>query len=242
MALFSDRCTLCLRGSPVTLTVERSKRRRRTIAFKIEDDGAVRAFVPWRTGTKSLQKALDNCENWIVREQRRRKNRPLPFTEGSIFPVLGHACIVTVRRGVRGGCDLFPHELRVCVAEGDLSEEALRQETRLDILLWMKRMARKKLRQRLDLWARRLDVQYARFVLTDPEQRWGSCSVDNVIRLNWRLMMASPRLVDYVVAHELVHIRHKDHSVRFWRMLAEVMPDVKFRRNALRALEKDLFL
>ncbi len=79
-----------------------------------------------------------------------------------------------------------------------------------------------------------LGVRYRKLMLTEPERQWGSCNAQNVIRLNWRLIMAPLSLIDYVAAHELCHVPHKNHGPRFWRMLEKSMPDYKARRRQLR--------
>ncbi|MDP3133862.1 MAG: M48 family metallopeptidase, partial [Burkholderiaceae bacterium] len=71
-------------------------------------------------------------------------------------------------------------------------------------------------------------------LLTNAATRWGSAKSDGTIRLHWRLMQFSPQVLDYVVAHELSHLRHMDHSPRFWATVASVVPDHAARRAELR--------
>ena len=235
---------LTLDGEQIAFTLIRSHRRKHTIAFKMERNASLRIMAPFSATLRSVTKILQKRAPWIARERADRKIS-MPendFTNGAIFPYLGYACTLRITQGDKAprSCRLSPHLLHVHVPDENLSPDNLRQEVRLELLLWIKKRARIKLKKRLDLWATKMDVTYKKLMITGPERRWGSCSVDNIIRLNWRLMMAPLPILDYVAAHELSHIRHKNHSPRFWSFLAEAMPDSKARRKALRHLESRL--
>jgi len=88
--------------------------------------------------------------------------------------------------------------------------------------------------QRLAHFAPTLGVSYKTLRLSSAGTRWGSASADGTIRLNWRLIHLTPEMIDYVVVHELSHLRHMDHSPLFWDVVASVMPDHHERRQALR--------
>ena len=201
-------------------------------------------LAPLSASLRSLQRIFEKRSSWIKKERALQASNNLRpgFTDGSFFPYLGCRCVLFVSQGMERprSCALGIKRFHVHVPDTSMSAEGLRDEVRLELLLWIKKRARIKLKKRLDFWAQRLRVDYKRFVLSNPKRRWGSCSCDNVIRLNWRLMLAPLPVVDYVVAHELCHVRHKNHSVRFWSALAEGMPDYKDRRKQLRRIEKAL--
>ena len=79
-----------------------------------------------------------------------------------------------------------------------------------------------------------------RVVIADQQKRWGSCNRNGIIRLNWRIIQAPMRLVDYVVVHELVHLRHGGHGRDYWKAVGRVMPDYERRREDLRQRGVDL--
>jgi predicted metal-dependent hydrolase len=233
-------------NNTVSFTVFRSRHRRRTVAFKIESDGSLRVLAPYAASIASVTKILQKRASWIAREMAQRE-QTFPcnaFMDGSFFSYLGYECILRITQGAGKpqSCHFSPWRIHVHVPDDKLSPENLREEVRLEILLWIKKRARRKFKKRLDLWAARMGVPYQKLLVTDPERRWGSCSVDNVIRLNWRLMMAPLPMLDYVAAHELAHVRHKNHSPRFWAFLERVIPDWKVRRKALRKMEGGLVL
>jgi len=99
---------------------------------------------------------------------------------------------------------------------------------------WMMQAAHAHFEARLNHFAPLLGVRWTTLKLSAAATRWGSAKADGSIRLHWRLMQFAPEVVDYVVAHELSHLRHMDHSERFWRTVATVVPDYAVLRARLK--------
>lgn len=239
-----DGGSIIVDGRQIPFTVTRSRKRRRTVAFKMQADGTLVVMAPHAASTRALQKLAQQNAAWVARKLTERAKGPprCAFTDGAVLPYLGHACVLRVTMGEEqpSSCALSRRRWRVHVRDAALSDEARAAETRLELQLWLKKRARSLLKKRLDLWAARMGLPYRRFVLAGAEHRWGSCSADNVIRLNWRLMLSPMPLLDYVVVHELAHVRHKDHSPRFWGLVAAFIPDWRARRKRLRTYETNL--
>ena len=102
------------------------------------------------------------------------------------------------------------------------------------VLAWLMRQAKRVFTERLDHYAPQLGVQWRKLSLSSAGTRWGTASADGAIRLNWRLIHFRMPVIDYVVAHELSHLRVMDHSPRFWETVATVMPDYAQLRGQLR--------
>ena len=225
----------------IPFTVVRSKRRRRTVAFTMESPSMLRIVAPMRTTSASLHAILQKHARWIARRlstvsKTGATQAHPPFTNGMPIKYLGHnyRLRITHDANARQSCRFTPRMCVVNIPDADLSPESLRDEVRLEIMLWLKKRARTKLKKRMDYWAKKMGVSYRQLILSNPERRWGSCTAKNVIRLNWRLIMAPLPLIDYVAAHELSHVPHKNHSPRFWGFLEKVMPDYSERRKELR--------
>ena len=152
---------------------------------------------------------------------------------GQIYPLL-----ITQNENQPSGCAIIDDQLFVNLTSAELSPRAKKEETQLELMLWYKKEARRALQARTDYWSAQLGVRYRRMAISNPRRRWGSCNYRNDIRLNWRLIMLEPELMDYVVAHELCHVTHKNHSRRFWDHLSTIMPDYYERRQRLRVWEK----
>lgn len=173
------------------------------------------------------------------RRCRRRVHARRKLAEGDAILHRGgsHALHVAHDRDRPQGCEIHGAFFEVNLDDTPTSKKDWQEEVRLEILLWHKKQARLVFRQRTDDWAQQLKVKYRRLIPSNPRRQWGSCSARNDIRLNWRLIMAAPELLDYVIVHELCHVTHKNHSKRFWNLVATMIPDWKARRLQLRALD-----
>jgi predicted metal-dependent hydrolase len=88
---------------------------------------------------------------------------------------------------------------------------------------WLRRVARKEIRKRVEIYARQLHVRPQRITIRDTHSRWGSCSSTRHLSFSWRLIMAPPRVFSYVIAHEVAHLRALSHSKRFWQIVEELV-------------------
>jgi predicted metal-dependent hydrolase len=99
---------------------------------------------------------------------------------------------------------------------------------------WLQRQARRIFEERCAVFTQRLNVRVKRLSLSSAATRWGSASADGAIRLNWRLVHFALPVIDYVVAHELAHLREMNHSPAFWDVVRSAMPDFEAVRGTLR--------
>lgn len=211
---------------------------RRSIGFTIDDDG-LRVTAPRRVTQEDIENALRAKQRWIVtkllergeRREQRQQRAPVEWKDGARLPYLGGEITLRLEEATRSHCrfDAAGGELWIGVVPG-LSEWQLKERVRL----WFQAEARRLFVERLDHYAPRLGVRYTVFALSSAGSRWGSCTVGGSIRLNWRLIHYPPALIDYVVAHELAHLREMNHSPAFWATVAEVYPDYDGARLALR--------
>jgi len=123
-----------------------------------------------------------------------------------------------------------------------LPPNAAPEQLRDAVHAWLQARAREVFAQRLPLYARRLGREPRRWGLSSARTRWGSCGPDGSIRLNWRLVHFPLDVVDYVIAHELAHLEHLDHSPRFWATVQALLPEFEPARRRLRDFPDDLTL
>jgi predicted metal-dependent hydrolase len=121
-----------------------------------------------------------------------------------------------------------------------MPEANVEEYVRAALVDWYRTRASKYLQARYRAWAGKLKVEPQALALSEPATRWGSTSKDGTVRLNWKIVQAPTPLVDYVVAHELCHLVHRDHGREFWSMLGRVMPDYEVRKRRLRELGPEL--
>ena len=102
------------------------------------------------------------------------------------------------------------------------------------VIAWLRAAAQSWFEQRAAYYAPAIGVQVSAIRLSNAKTRWGTCHPDGRIHLNWKLIQMPPDLIDYVVVHELAHLREPNHSRRFWHWVANVLPDYEQRRQTLR--------
>ncbi|SDM30934.1 hypothetical protein SAMN05428957_104131 [Oryzisolibacter propanilivorax] len=225
-----------LEGTPVAYLLQRA--RRRSIGFRVDGDGlSVRA--PLAASSGAIDGALQAKSGWIVRKlaeqgdfQRRLQAARIDWREGAVLPYLGGSLTIALdpaREVATRGAQCQGGTLYLPLAHG-----AAPAQLRDAAQAWLMRQARAHFTARLEHFAPRLGVRWTRLSLSSARSRWGSARADGSIRLNWRLMHFSPAIVDYVVAHELAHLRVMDHSPRFWDTVASVVPDHAALRRQLR--------
>jgi predicted metal-dependent hydrolase len=115
-----------------------------------------------------------------------------------------------------------------------LPQNADATQIRDAVQAWLMRQAKRLFTERLDHFAPQLRVQWRKLVLSNAGTRWGTAHSDGLIRLNWRLIHFTLPVIDYVVAHELSHLRVMDHSPRFWETVRTVVPDCEMLREQLK--------
>lgn len=215
-------------------TIIRSAKRRRTVALTVEGDGSLRVLAPMKTSVAWIEAFIAERAGWIARRRKAALARPQPqpLADGVHVPFQGVDHELCINRTA-------PHETCIALAlPADVPLKTLADEIETELTLWYKKQARCIIPERVAFWAERLKVRPARVIITAPDKRWGSCSVKNDIRLNWKLIKAAPELLDYVIVHELCHIPHKNHGKRFWKMVTAAMPDAPALRRRLRGFER----
>jgi len=223
---------------------EFTRAQRRTIGFVVGVEGlSVRA--PRWVALRDVDAALQEKGEWIVRKldesrerQQRLESARIDWRDGATFDFLGEP--VTVRldpaRAFSGGAILDAGAdgsgdkvLRLALA-GNAGSSQVRDAAQA----WLMRQARRIFTERLDHFAPRLGVRWNKLSLSNAATRWGSASADGGIRLHWRLVHFRMPVIDYVVAHELSHLRVMDHSPRFWETVESVVPDYHQLRRQLK--------
>lgn len=216
--------------------------KRRSIGFLIDEDG-LRITAPKWVPLAEIESAIREKERWIVSklaERRERMAQRLPpqvqWRDGSTLPYLGNDIVLRLRTAQTLGIafDALAGELTVSLPPG-----AGEQQLKDRVQAWLQQEAKRVFAQRLPLYAEKLGASYSAFALSSATTQWGSCTAAGKIRLNWRLIHFSLTIIDYVVAHELAHLREMNHSPRFWSTVQSIFPGFEEARRALRARGPD---
>jgi len=211
--------------------------KRRSIGFVIDDDG-LRVTAPRWVALAEIEDALRSRQRWIfakLAERRERSARRLlphmQWRDGASLPFLGNELTLRLQAAQHAA---ISHDTATRTLTLSLPADASEQQLKDRVQGWLQSQARQVFAERLPLYAAKLEVSYRAFALSSATTQWGSCTADGRIRLNWRLIHFAPPLIDYVIAHELSHLREMNHSPRFWATVQSVFPEFEAARKALR--------
>ncbi len=203
---------------------------RRTIGLSIDHRG-LRVGAPRRTSLAEVETLIRKHGEWVVEKldewRTRRRPEPLRIVDGVRLPFLGGEIGIGLAVGANRAIwasDRLTLCLKPGVAPGPVLEKALRER------------AREHFAGRLAPLAAVLGVPVPALALSSARTRWGSCSTKSGIRLNWRLIHFPEAIIDYVVVHELAHLRHMNHGPRFWSLVEVGCPDYRAARVELQRL------
>ena len=230
-----------LNGHVVGYEFRRAKRK--SIGFTVGTEGLAVSAPRW-VGLAEVETALQEKARWILaklQEQderaRRLQTARVDWRDGATIPFLGETVIVLLDPRATGAVlhsaeDTLPGVPRLTLHVG-LPQSAAPEQIRDAVQSWLQRQARRIFEERCRHFAAQLGVRMTRLTLSSASTRWGSAGADGAVRLNWRLVHFAMPSIDYVVAHELAHLREMNHSAAFWEVVRSVMPDYEAARSTL---------
>lgn len=221
------------RGNIVPYTVKRT--RRKTLGVYIYPDHRVQFRVPMRARRSDIAQYIEQCSAWVFEQlERMPKAEPVPaltYQAGELHAYLGQSYALSIEQGKPQQIRLENQLIRIRSINADKPEQ-----TEKLLKQWYRQQAEQ-------IFTKRLEACWplmARWNLREPslrlrwmKSRWGSCSRSGEITLNVELVKYGEQLIDYVLLHELCHLREFNHSARFYAMMDEVLPDWKVRKQAL---------
>ena len=235
--------SIALSGHQVGYEFRRA--RRRSIGFVVGTEGLSVSAPRW-VAVAEVEQALQAKASWILRklhEQQERARRlqaaKVVWQDGTSLPFLGETVIVLLDGRITGAqlnsdAQALPGVPRRTLHLG-LPQTATQDQIRELVQTWLQRQARQVFEERCAFFAPQLAVRIKRLSLSSAATRWGSASADGSVRLNWRLIHFALPVIDYVVTHELAHLREMNHSPAFWEVVRSVLPDFERSRGALRS-------
>lgn len=214
--------------SDLTVKITRSARRKR-IVFRVTDSETLEILAPEKIPEQYLHKiASDNIEI-IEKLKSAASSRLTPlFEEGAGFYLLGkiHPLHITRRLKIFSGSFMIP----------DGSEE----QKKADLINLYKNIARKYFSQRMNFFAEKMQLFPKKIRISSASARWGSCTASGTVSFSWKLIQCPPEAIDYVVVHELSHLKEMNHSDKFWQVVQKTMPDYISRKKILQDFSKKL--
>lgn len=216
----------------VTYIIRESQRARR-LSLKIDPENGLQVVIPAGSPVPNVESILREKQRWILRNLREiEDNQPnaRDYTNGEMFLYLGENYpleVIHTKRvkhttvGKQGGV------LRVRL-KGGVDPKAQATEVRWALEGWYRHQAKVYIAARSAELAAVMGLEFQKITIKGQRTRWGSCSSQGNLNFNWRLMMAPPAAIDYVIIHELCHLVELNHSKRFWALVEAQCPAYKF--------------
>ena len=216
---------------------------RQNVLFQALPEAGLRVYAPKYLRLRDVDDMVRQRAAQLLDMQRQSEarleadRRAHPVTDGSPILIEGKRCVLRLRQGARRTGRLVGDEY--CLTLPHPESDA---DVRAAIRATLSTAALKRIRERLDYYGPRVGRPPGRVAIREQKSRWGSCSRKGNLNFNWKLIMAPPQALDYVVVHELCHLHEFNHSPRFWALVAAQMPDYEVWKKWLKTHGEDLYL
>lgn len=209
------------------------RRQRRTVGLKITATGLV-IHAPKRISQSHLESLIVQKADWIRKKLDALSANKIPamqWQHGEQLLLLGNTIALAVQHDARSrAVDYAPGVLQLAMPNPNEPSAVARK-----VLQWYKKRALTDFARRLALFSTKLGVPVPTLFLSNARSRWGSCNSKKEVRLNWRLLQAPPHIINYVICHELAHLKEMNHSAKFWAVVTSIYPDYKVAEKELKA-------
>ncbi len=239
--------SISIHGETITYALQRSIRRRHTIQLQADPETGFKLLVPHTMSDSEIEKFLQNRSDWIMKH-REIANAPKEkkhWENGDTTQLRGNPVEVVIserdyedpRRDYQPTLEKTLEQDRVMISiPPDLDDKLKSKIVRNLLKIWHRQEAKDDFETRIEQFGNLMGVKPRRIQVRQqhPKKRWGSCSYQGSINLNWQLIKLPERVIDYVVVHELAHIIELNHSANFWREVGNIIPEYRELRRELR--------
>ena len=206
----------------MSIPYQLTRSKRKTIGLYI-NKGELDVRAPLQVSVKEIEEFIHSKQDWINRHLKAQQQQLDMYPEKQMvdeqqFHYLGSPLSLKIEEGTSGLSWLSGHELKVTVPRR-VKDSNKPSYIKKQIRQWYESKAQRHYNERCDHWADQIGVMHKQVVVKNYASKWGCCYADRTVAFNWRLMMAPDFVIDYVVVHELCHIKHMNHSQRFWRLV-----------------------
>ncbi|WP_010251364.1 M48 family metallopeptidase [Acetivibrio cellulolyticus] len=219
----------------INYTIVRSNRK--TVGISLSISYGVKVAAPRKISDKQIAEVVNSKAAWIIEklsylESIKSEVPQMKFIDGEKFSVLGkeYTLKVNINPAISLASVSTSDKYLIVSLPQNVCDSILDSKANLirsHIINWYKNLAREVVSQRIDFFAKKLDVKPSNLIIKDLKSIWGSCTGRNAININWKIIIAPLDIVDYLVVHELTHIKIKNHSKHFWGMAESILPNYK---------------
>ncbi len=204
------------------------KSNRKTITLVIDQNGELIIRAPRFVSDREIMKLVEAKRDWIIKRQQEiektdKLKQELTIRDGSVIPFMGEDRTISIGE-----------YRRILLTETEIQIPMVHDPEKV-FMKWLKTQALYTLQESVEHYAELMGLSYEEVKLSNARTSWGTCTSKRVLRFSWRLILCPIEMLDYVVVHELSHIRHMNHSREFWACVEAVLSDYKNRRKWLKA-------
>ena len=228
---FSDVTMLNFDERKVPLVFRENRRARRIIMRLDYGAASVVVVLPKRTSRQEGKRFALSNRDWIA-ERLDQLAEPIPFEHGAVVPFLGEPHRIRHRPTARGV---------VWCEEGEIHVAGYEEHLPRRVHEWLKSEAKREIETRAREKAEAIGKKIKKISIRDTKSRWGSCTDEGELAFSWRLVFAPKHVLDYVVAHEVAHLKEMNHGPRFWKLCKELSRSIKGAREWLEAHGTELY-
>ena len=228
-------------GETISYLLER--RPRRTVGLKITENGLV-VHAPKRIFEFQLNQILQEKAGWILKKlQAREANQieKLQWVDGEHLLYLGQDIQLSISTNNTNKKLIFDeNKLKINALQANIHTGSSHAVFTKQVTQWYKQQAKLDFARRLEILAAKLGVETPPLTLSNAQSRWGSCNSRGEVRLSWRLLQAPPHIINYVICHELAHLKQMNHSAKFYAVVEQLFPNYKAAEKELKLLSPQL--
>ncbi len=222
-------------------TIRRSQRAKKTRIIVTPEK--IEVVAPLGVSERTIHKFVNAHKEWVeitsekvkLRKKNEKKIAPVIYGNGVLVPFKGHQIRIKLEQALSNRIKIeFDGEGQIMIFLPKLNETDKNELIRLALIEWMKGQAYRAVEAYVKEYAKKYNLYPRSLRIKTQKSRWGSCGIHNDININWLLILAPPEVLEYVVVHELCHIKERNHSARFWQLVEIHFPTYKKQRDWLK--------
>ena len=213
-----------------SISIIRSKRK--TLTLHVESSGQIVVRAPIRASDKTILQFIEKNSEWIEGQKIRVFVQKKNYKPSEKFWYLGQEVLLEI--GNYKEIEVFENTLRF--------PEFLKFRIQKELHNWYTAQAKKIISHQVEVMSVKMETEYLHLTFSETKSRWGSCSPENALQFNWKLVMAPPAVINYVVIHELAHTKEKNHGMKFWQIVRYHSPAYRAHKNWLKTYGEKLII
>jgi len=211
---------------------------RKTMTIKINENGSLEVKAPMKLSKDKINEFVKSKEKWIAKHTERISNnysikKQFKLNFEDYILVKGENNQI---KSIKNNIAQYNEAKKVFYIPQTAKENQIKEI----IIELYKKIADKHINERISYFKTKMNVEPEKIGITSAKTRWGSCSGKNSINFSWKLIMADNKTIDYVIIHELAHIKQHNHSPKFWSIVEDIMPDYKKQKEKLKILSEKI--